>query len=94
MYTLTSSGQEKSMKTTWQLQEAKAKFSEVVELALHGEPQIVTKRGEEAVVIIAYTQYRRLAQKQKSVLEALAGAPRGELKLQRNPAPVRPTRLG
>ena len=83
------------MKTTWQLQEAKARFSEVVERALEGEPQHVTKRGEQAVVVIAHGQYQRLVQGQKSLREALEGAPRGEgLDVRRDRSPVRATRLG
>ena len=82
------------MKTTWQLQEAKARFSEVVERALEGAPQLVTKRGENAVVVISHSEYQRLAQSQKSVLEALSGAPRAELVVHRDRSPVRATRLG
>jgi prevent-host-death family protein len=38
----------------WQLQDAKAQFSEVVQRALDGHPQCVTKHGKAAVVVIAY----------------------------------------
>jgi prevent-host-death family protein len=82
------------MKTTWQLQEAKARFSEVVQQALQGQPQHVTKRGEEAVVIISHREYQRLSQGQKSLREALSGAPRTELQVHRDRTPVRATRLG
>jgi antitoxin Phd len=82
------------MKTIWQLQEAKARFSEVVERALEGKPQHVTKRGENAVVVISYGDYQRLAQGQKSLLEALSGAPKEELIVSRDKTPVRATRLG
>ncbi|MGH7736885.1 MAG: type II toxin-antitoxin system Phd/YefM family antitoxin [Candidatus Tyrphobacter sp.] len=44
----------------WQLQEAKAKFSEVFELAIEGEPQTVTRHGKDAVVILSRDQYRSL----------------------------------
>ncbi|TAG04418.1 MAG: type II toxin-antitoxin system Phd/YefM family antitoxin [Betaproteobacteria bacterium] len=44
---------------TWQLQEAKAKFSEIVKLAAH-EPQEVTVHGESRVVVIAASEYKRL----------------------------------
>jgi prevent-host-death family protein len=36
----------------WALQDAKNRFSEVVDAALEGQPQIVTRRGVEAAVII------------------------------------------
>jgi prevent-host-death family protein len=38
---------------TWKLQDAKARFSEVVRRAREGEPQTVTVHGEPAVVISA-----------------------------------------
>lgn len=45
----------------WQLQEAKQRFSEVVRRALDEGPQVVTRRGEEAVVIVSAEEYHRLA---------------------------------
>jgi len=45
----------------WQLQEAKARFSEVFRLAREGGPQRVTKHGREAVVVIDAEEYARLA---------------------------------
>ncbi|PZA05986.1 MULTISPECIES: type II toxin-antitoxin system Phd/YefM family antitoxin [unclassified Meiothermus] len=59
------------MKRTWQLQEAKARFSEVVERALKGEPQTVTRRGRPAVVVLDWATYTRLRGKDVSLLEAL-----------------------
>ena len=59
----------------WQLQDAKAKFSEVVEAALHEGPQAVTRRGEEAVVVISHTTYLELTQARTTLDDALAGAP-------------------
>lgn len=44
----------------WQLQEAKAKFSEVFDLAMSGAPQIVTRRGKDTVVIVSREQYNSL----------------------------------
>ena len=46
--------------TQWSLHEAKNQFSAVVEAAQRGEPQVVTKRGKRAVVVIAAEQYDRL----------------------------------
>lgn len=37
----------------WQLQDAKARLSEVVEAAMRGEPQHITRRGKEAVVVLS-----------------------------------------
>jgi prevent-host-death family protein len=44
----------------WQLQEAKQKFSRLVRHALDDGPQVVTLRGEEAVVVISVQEFRRL----------------------------------
>lgn len=44
----------------WRLQDAKTQFSQVVEAALRGEPQHVTRRGREAVVVLSEADYRAL----------------------------------
>jgi antitoxin Phd len=44
----------------WTLQDAKNKFSEVVEAAMAGEVQEVTKRGKPAVVIMSVAEFARL----------------------------------
>jgi len=59
------------MERTWQLQEAKARFSEVVERALQGEPQVVTRRGKKAVVVLDWATFTRLSGQGLSLLEAL-----------------------
>jgi prevent-host-death family protein len=63
---------------TWQLQKAKSRFSEVVELTLTEGPQMVTRRGEEAVVILAAHDYRRLSGQIPQLMDCLLNAPRGE----------------
>jgi prevent-host-death family protein len=45
----------------WQLQEAKARFSEVFRLARERGPQRVTKHGRTAVVVIQAEEYERLS---------------------------------
>lgn len=62
---------------TWQLQEAKSRFSELVERTFAEGPQFVTRRGAEAVVVISAPEYRRL-QGAPSLLAILNDAPRGE----------------
>ena len=44
----------------WTLQDAKNRFSAVVEAALAGTPQEVTRRGKPAVVVLSAAEYRRL----------------------------------
>lgn len=44
----------------WTLQDAKNRFSALVEAALAGRPQEVTRRGKPAVVVLSAEDYRRL----------------------------------
>lgn len=48
------------MSATWSVQDAKNKFSAVVEAARRDGPQTVTKRGEPAVVVVAAEEFERL----------------------------------
>ena len=48
------------MDNEWQLQEAKNRFSEVVDSACKKGPQTVTRRGKPAVVILSVPQYEKL----------------------------------
>lgn len=59
------------MAKTWQLQEAKARFSQLVEEALKGRPQLVTRRGRKAVVVLDWETYARLTGADLSLWEAL-----------------------
>jgi prevent-host-death family protein len=44
----------------WTLQDAKNRFSTVVDAALAGTPQEVTRRGKPAVVIMSASEYHQL----------------------------------
>ena len=55
------------MQQIWQLQEAKNKFSQVVEKAIQNGPQVVTKHGVEVVVVLSYAEYRKMAIAQKKL---------------------------
>jgi antitoxin Phd len=48
----------------WSLQDAKNSFSAVVEAALKGTPQTVTKRGKRAVVVVSVVEYDRLCRRE------------------------------
>ena len=50
----------------WALQDAKNKFSGVVNAALAGGPQLVTRRGQAAVVVLAVEEYDRLRRLERS----------------------------
>lgn len=59
----------------WQVQDAKARFSEFLEASLTEGPQIVTKRGVEAAVLVPIEQWRRLETMTKPNLKDLLLAP-------------------
>lgn len=62
---------------SWQLQEAKQKFSELVRRALEDGPQVVTRRGEEVVVVVPAAEFRRLTEDKPDFKEYLMSAPEG-----------------
>lgn len=67
--------------TTWTLQDAKARFSELVAKALTGEPQRVTRRGEDAVVIVRAIDYDELTEPEESLADFFARSPHREIEL-------------
>lgn len=48
------------MVRSWQLQEAKNKFSQVVDEAVRDGPQIITRHGRETAVVLSYEAYCRM----------------------------------
>jgi prevent-host-death family protein len=60
---------------TWQLQAAKQHFSELVERARRDGPQVVTKHGKEAVVVVSAEEYRRLRGSGPRLVELIRSAP-------------------
>jgi antitoxin Phd len=81
----------------WQLQEAKARFSELVRAARERGPQTVTVRGEAAVVVLSQRQYSSLQTraKQPSLVELMRGSPLVgvALEIERDRSPARPDPL-
>ncbi len=63
------------MTKTWQVQDAKARFSEFLETSLKEGPQVVTRRGVEAAVLVPIEQWRRLEKLTKPNLKDLLLAP-------------------
>lgn len=59
----------------WALQDAKARLSEVVRLAMEHEPQEITLRGESAVVVLSREDYDRLTQRRESFVEFMRRSP-------------------
>ena len=75
----------------WQLQHAKNKLSQVAEEAVAYGPQIITKRGQDAVVVISRDEYDRLCRPRTSLVDFLSSSPLAGsgLVADRDPAPGR-----
>jgi prevent-host-death family protein len=74
----------------WQVQEAKQRFSELVRRTLEEGPQVVTRHGQEVVVVIAAEEYRRSQQAQPDFKEFLMSGPSfDDLELDRSTDPPR-----
>ena len=65
----------------WPVQDAKARFSELLDASLTSGPQIVTRRGEEMAVLVRVDHWRQLQEATRPRLKdlLLAAAPRAEL---------------
>ncbi len=65
----------------WPVQDAKARFSQLLEECLKEGPQIVTKRGAEAAVLVPVGEWQRLQRSAQPSLKRLllAATPRAEL---------------
>lgn len=79
----------------WQVQDAKARFSELLDRAIDDGPQIITRRGVEAAVMVPIEEWRRLQNLAGVTLKdlLLAEAPRADIpvpprgKLRSRPSP-------
>lgn len=65
----------------WPVQDAKARFSELLGACLSEGPQIVSKRGAETAVLININEWRRLQQAAKPSLKELLLAPHARAEL-------------
>jgi prevent-host-death family protein len=64
------------MSQKWQMQEAKARFAELVRKAGTDGPQVVTHRGVDAAVVLSIEEYKKLQPKQKSFVDHLFSGPK------------------
>lgn len=60
---------------TWQLQDAKQRFSEVIRKAESEGPQFVTRHGEQVAVLMSLADYRALISDKPSLLDFLRTGP-------------------
>ena len=66
---------------TWPIQDAKARFSEFLETCLSQGPQMVTKRGAEAAVLVPLSEWRRLQAAARPSLKQLLLSDQGRAEL-------------
>jgi prevent-host-death family protein len=80
---------------SWQLQEAKARLSEVVKSSQRDGPQEISVRGEAVVVVLSKAEYDRLRRRKPSLFDFLRRSPLlgVELELERDRTPSRDLRL-
>lgn len=83
------------MGNVWQLQEAKNKFSNLVDRARHDGPQVVTKHGRESVVIISIEDYQKLNRPASDLISFFKQSPLSgiNLDLKRNKSASRDIEL-
>jgi len=84
----TVSKSKRRLALAWQLQTAKARFSELFRRARSEGPQYVTRQGKEAVVVLPAEEFERLterARQPRSLVKFLASLPwpRGKVNLER-----------
>lgn len=66
---------------TWQLQDAKSKFSQLVDSAMHSSPQFVTKHGHNAVVVLSFEEYKKMIKPKKDLVSFFQDSPFGDFEL-------------
>jgi prevent-host-death family protein len=66
---------------TWQLQEARNRFSEVVNEALHQGPQVITRRGAETAVVLSIQDYRGMRRPETDLVDFFQASPLAEVEL-------------
>ncbi|MGQ0464346.1 MAG: type II toxin-antitoxin system Phd/YefM family antitoxin [Sporichthyaceae bacterium] len=64
---------------SWQLQEAKQRFSEVVRKAEEEGPQVVTRHGEEVAVVVSMAEWRERIPPKRDLIDVLLNGPTADL---------------
>ena len=77
---------------TWQMQDAKARLSEVIKRAEHDGPQEITLHGRPVAVLLSRSEFEKLAGRGQSFLEFMQNSPLyglDELEFEREQTPTR-----
>lgn len=68
----------------WQLQEAKNQLSQLVEAAMTVQPQVITRHGKDAVVVVSMAEWNRIAPRRRKLVEVLRECPVLDLEIPRD----------
>ena len=81
--------------TRWQLQDAKARLSDLVKSSQERGPQEITVRGKPAAVLLSRADYDRLRHRKPSFLEFIRRSPLVgiDLRIERDRSPARDTKV-
>jgi prevent-host-death family protein len=88
-------GQPVAPAARWQLQAARARFSRLIDEALAGRPQRITRRGKDVAVVVAATDFDRLTKPREGIVDFFRNSPLAEamagrdLDLERERDPIR-----
>lgn len=79
------------MAIAWTVAEAKARFSELIDRAAEAGPQVVTRNGRAAAVVVSADEWERKIRRSGNLAEFLAASPlrSSGLKVRRRPGPAR-----
>ena len=68
----------------WQIQEAKARFSELIQKAIDDGPQTITRRGKDVAMVLSAEEFELMKKRQVDFKELLAAAPLEGVDLERD----------
>jgi prevent-host-death family protein len=75
------------------VQEARAQLSRLIDEAMAGRPQRISRRGKDVVVLISAVEYERLVRPRESLVEFFRNSPLAEaeqdLDFERDRCPIR-----
>ena len=66
----------------WPVQDAKARFSELLDASLRDGPQVVTRRGVEEAVLVPIKEWRLLTQSARPTLKQLLLSPESRFAIE------------
>lgn len=85
---------ERKIRSGWTVAEAKAKFSELVEKAQTAGPQLITKNGRKAAVVVSAEEWERKTRRAGTLADFFAASPLRDSGLEIVRRKDRPRKLG